>query len=446
MGRGLKKEVAMPIFSKKNWKSFKADKRGSFAVMTAVAFPVAAFSIGSAVDLANFRIATQATQAAVDNASIAASRAITVEDATLAQATSLAREQLALNISNVAFLDSQAVESSLRVEQDLNAGTITASADVQTPTLFAGIFGFNNIAGTVSATNRVQSLEIAFVLDNTGSMSFSIGGRVDGSNERIRALRGAMNNAVDLLLPAGRVNDNRVRASIIPYSLAVNVGSFYEAAVGPNAPDEGSTCVTEREGVNTFEDVMADENTNDTLYETDPDLRASRCLGAEILPLTSDRDELFDSISNLVTTGRTAGHIGITWGLNTISGAWKSFWPDEAQPAEYLTSNVRKILVVMTDGEFNVSFFDQDLNASGNRPNSAASSRSAALEYCNLAKEASRGVTVYTVTLGDNAAAQDLMAQCASSPATALVATSSDELDEAFEQIVIEARTPVLTN
>ena len=90
----------------------------------------------------------------------------------------------------------------------------------------------------------------------------------------------------------------------------------------------------------------------------------------------------------------------------------------------------------MTDGEFNTDFYDQG----------GQTSSSAALEFCDLAKDASRGVVVYTVTLGNDLPAQDLMAQCATSPETALIATSAAALDEAFEQIVIEARTPILTN
>ena len=90
----------------------------------------------------------------------------------------------------------------------------------------------------------------------------------------------------------------------------------------------------------------------------------------------------------------------------------------------------------MTDGEFNTEFYDQ----------AGLNSPTAALEFCDLAKDASRGVIVYTVTLGSSTPAQNLMAQCATSQETAFVATSADELDEAFEQIVIEARTPILTN
>ena len=437
----------MSNFVKNKWTQFKADTSGNFVMMAAVALPVVAFTIGSAVDLANFRVASYATQAAVDTASLAASRAITVEDATLAQATDIARQQLSLNISNVAFIDAQAVEDSLRIEQDLNAGTITASADVQTPTLFAAIFGHDNIAGTVSSTNQVQSLEIAFVLDNTGSMRNSIAGVNNGSNDRINALRSAMNNAIDLLLPAGRINDNRVRASIIPYSTAVNLGDFYDAAVGPDAPDQGVSCVTEREGINAFEDVVPDVDLAETLYETDVTL--PRCLSSQVLPLTGERDQLFASVTNLTTQGATAGHIGVTWGINTLSAAWQSFWPEDSRPADYLTSNVRKILVVMTDGEFNTSYFDEDVNTPDGAQNNdlgIAASNAAALEYCNLAKDASRGVFVYTVTLGNDIPAQNLMAQCASTPTAALVATSAEELDEIFEQIVIEARTPILTN
>ena len=437
----------MSKYIKKNWTQFKSDTRGNFVMMAAIALPIAAFTIGSAVDLANFRVASYATQAAVDSASIAASRAITVEDATLAQATEIARQQLALNISNVSFVNQQEIQDSLRIEQDLNAGTITASADVQTPTLFAAIFGHDNISGTVSATNQVQSLEIAFVLDNTGSMSWSINGN-SVNNERINALRGAMVNAIDLLLPAGQVNDNRVRASIIPYSDGVNLGAFYDAAVGPDAPDLGSNCVTEREGVNAFEDVEPNTGDDTTLYETDIALTSDRCVGATVLPLTGDRDELLTSVGNLETRGFTAGHNGITWGINTLSGNWQSFWPDEAQPAEYLTSNVRKILVVMTDGQFNTSYFDDDVPTGANRNTNSAinSSNMLTREFCDLAKDASRGMVVYTVTLGNNQPAQNLMAECATNPQTALVATSAEALNEAFEQIVIEARTPILTN
>ena len=419
-------------FFKGNFASFKRDDRGNFIMIAAVAVPIVIFTIGSAVDYANFRLASGSVQSALDSASFAATRAITVEDLTLEQATAVAREQLMLNISNVSFINVQEIGDSLRFEQDVNSGTLTASADVQTPTLFAAIFGHDNIGTTLTAINQIQSLEIAFVLDNTLSMRLAIGSN-NPNNGRINALRGAMANAIDLLFPVGQVNDNRVRASIIPYSSSVNLGAFYDAAVGPNAPDRGSSCVTERQGINIFEDVVADENIDETLYRTDPDL--GLCLEAEILPLTDDRDELLDSVNNLVTIGATAGHIGITWGLNTLSGEWKPFWPADARPEDYLTTNVRKILVVMTDGEFNTDFYDQG----------ALTSSGAALEFCDLAKEESRSVTVYTVTLGTGVAAQNLMAQCASSPSTALVATSAAALTEAFEQIVIEARTALLT-
>ena len=323
---------------------------------------------------------------------------------------------------------------------------------MQTPTLFAAIFGHDNIGATLTATNQIQSLEIAFVLDNTSSMRFSFTeGSKNQNGDRIIALRAAMNNAIDLLLPAGRVNDNRVRASIIPYSDAVNLGSFYEAAVGPDAPDRQSSCVTEREGAEAFGDVVPNENISNTLYETDVNLNPSRCLHSQILPLTGDRDELFTAITNLETRGRTAGHIGVAWGINTLSGEWPSFWPQSARPAAYLTPNVRKILVVMTDGTFNTTYFDDEAVVGRNGEigrggsENEETSENAAREFCNLAKSPSRGIDVYTVTLGTDVGAISLLAECASDPAFAFVVTTADGLDEPFERIVIDARTPLLT-
>ena len=183
-------------FLKRNWASFKPDTSGNFIMIAAVAVPIVIFTIGSAVDYANFRLASRSVQSALDAASFAATRAITVEDLTLEQATEIAREQLMLNISNVSFIDVQEVSDSLRIEQDVNSGTLTAIADVQTPTLFAAIFGHDNIGATLTAINQVQSLEIAFVLDNTSSMSFSFTeGKSNKNDDRIKALRAAMENA-----------------------------------------------------------------------------------------------------------------------------------------------------------------------------------------------------------------------------------------------------------
>ncbi|MEP3631319.1 MAG: hypothetical protein ABJN04_15110 [Hyphomicrobiales bacterium] len=422
-------------------------------MIAAVGLPLAIFAIGSAVDYANFLLATRQVQAALDSASFAATRAITVEDLTLDEAALSAREQLMLNIANLSFIDAQAIASSLRLEHDKEIGKLTAIADLQTPTLFAGLFGYDNISTTVVATNQVQSLEMSFVLDNTGSMSFSFAdGSSNKNDERIIALRAAMYNAVDRLLPAGRVNDNRVRVSITPYSDAVNLGQFYQAAVGEDGPDRGSSCVTEREGMEAFNDIAPDDSDPDTLYETDVALNPDHCINSRILPLTDDREDLFSAIDRLDTKGRTAGHIGITWGLNTLSGEWRLFWPSSARPARYLTTNVTKILIVMTDGTFNTTYFDDkavegpngDLGRGGSA--NETTSENATREFCDLAKDPSRGVRVYTVTLGTSAAAGALMAECATNASTAFIVTTGDELDEAFEQIVIQARTPILTD
>lgn len=440
-------------YFKSNLAAFKSNSSGNFMMVAALALPVAIFAIGSAVDYANFRLASRQVQSALDSASFAATRAITVEDSTLDDAITLARQQFLLNISNISFIDAQAVENSLRLEQDTEIGTLTAVAQVQTPTFFASILGYDNLSKTVTATNQVQSLEISFVLDNTGSMSFSFAdGSSNKNDERIIALRAAMYNAVDRLLPDGRVNDNRVRVSITPYSDAVNLSKFYEAAVGGNAPERGSSCVTEREGMEAFEDVMPDEGDPDTLYETDVALNPDHCVGSRILPLTDDREDLFSAIDNLETKGRTAGHIGITWGINVLSGEWRSFWPASARPAPYLTTNVSKILVVMTDGTFNTTYFDGkavegpkgDLGRGGSV--NEATSENATREFCDLAKDPSRGILVYTVTLGTSAEAGALMAECATNASTAFIVTTGEELDAAFEHIVIEARTPILTN
>ena len=104
----------------------------------------------------------------------------------------------------------------------------------------------------------------------------------------------------------------------------------------------------------------------------------------------------------------------------------------------------------MTDGEFNTSYRDEitrgNRNNARGRTRAQNASESDAIDFCDLAKTPSNDITVYTITFGASDRAQDLMRDCASNADNALIADSAQQLQDAFDTILREARTAVLTN
>ncbi|MEP5780868.1 MAG: hypothetical protein ABJL18_09940 [Hyphomicrobiales bacterium] len=461
--------------------------------MTAIVGAVTVFAVGSAVDYTNFLTAQRVVRSAIDSASIAA--AIELDEGGSFSGSNGAEEQaqqiFAINVQDSALIDVSAVTGSLRVVQAPGTREVVATADLVVPTYFAGIFGFDQLSTTVSSTAGFEEeiTEFVFVLDNTGSMSRSINGSAN-NNERISALRTAMLDTIDLVLPASGVNDDLVRVGIVPYATSVNLGSFYEAAVSPFSDsfrDSIHTCVTEREGSNQREDVQPilnvqsqqtfnQQSVRETYYETDVRIRTTdvtqflnndgdlvdtsedSCPDTAVRPLTNDRQALIDDINSFNPSGFTSGHIGVEWGLNLLSENWQGFWSSvdaDSSPADYNTPNVRKVLVVMTDGEFNTQYLDNPArNPSQGRIQSEAATRA----FCDLGKSAQRGIEIYAISLGRQVEANNpdtpaniLLQDCASDDAPGdlvshfQTAGSLNDLRNAFTSIVEQSVSPRLT-
>lgn len=75
-----------------------------------------------------------------------------------------------------------------------------------------------------SCTKMDQTVEVALVLDTSGSMNDTVGGV-----PKIKSLRDAATSLVSVLIPAG-TKVPRASVSIVPFSLAVNVGSGFQGA------------------------------------------------------------------------------------------------------------------------------------------------------------------------------------------------------------------------
>jgi len=202
-----------------------------------------------------------------------------------------------------------------------------------------------------------------------------------------------------------------------------------------------STCVSERTGANAFTDEAPTTTRLGRVYPA----ASNPCPAAQVVPLSSDKAALTATINGLTTAGSTAGHLGAAWGWYMLTPEFGYLWPAAGRPAN-LSTQLRKIAVLMTDGDFNTPYCNGVIgrdagSGSGsvsdhigcNAPN--GSSFSQAAQICTNMKAA--GVTVYTVgfEVANGSQAQQVLNQCASSSGHAYNASSGAELRDAFRDI-----------
>jgi Flp pilus assembly protein TadG len=202
---------------------------------------------------------------------------------------------------------------------------------------------------------------------------------------------------------------------------------------------EISTCVSERTGANAYTDVAPSTSPVGRLYLAN----INTCPGAAIVPLSTNRTSLKATIDGLSATGPTAGQIGAAWGWYMLSPNFASLWPTASQPAAYTQMDVLKVLVFMTDGDFNTAYCNNVLsndsagsnsqqincNATNGNPTTQAQS------ICTAAK--AKGIIIYTVgfQVGAGSTAETFIKGCATDAGHVYLPTSGTLLKDAFAAI-----------
>ncbi|MEQ8356721.1 MAG: pilus assembly protein TadG-related protein [Kiloniellaceae bacterium] len=357
----------------------------------------------------------------------------------------------------------------LEVVTDNDARTVTVTARVTIPTFFMSVFGTDStdIFATAEATLSSRDVEVSLVLDVTGSMA----------GQRIVDLRDAANELVDIV-----VQDLQVpfysKVAVVPYSSAVNVGAFADQVRGtytagatctyPTEPtcetfnfqraSDGdwtefdiSSCVTERTGAQAYTDAAP--STAFVGRHFPPPGSYNPCLTPEIVPLSSNKTALYAAIDALQPAGSTAGQIGVAWGWYMVSPNFGYLFPGEGAPVPYGTVNlgqeVMKVVIIMTDGQFNTVYFDgvnsqSSTSGSGSsnyKINQNATNGNAytqAETLCDNMK--AEGVKVYTVGLdiSSSTAVTDLMNNCATDAEHVYLPETGTELKQAFKDIAVQ--------
>jgi hypothetical protein len=176
--------------------------------------------------------------------------------------------------------------------------------------------------------------------------------------------------------------------------------------------------------------------------------RTSACPAAAVVPLTADADRLKTEIGEFAASGGTAGHIGIQWGWYVLSRNWGGVMKASEQPAASDPKKVAKIAILMTDGEFNLSYFDAGSVGQVYNDAGKVQTRQAASELCSAMRD--QGIEIFTIGFDLNEKnAKATLRDCASkdTPKTRhfYEAANGAELAQAFRNIALNVESLYLT-
>jgi Flp pilus assembly protein TadG len=201
----------------------RGDERGAIAVQFALLLiPIAIITFGL-IDISRVSVQKRQMQDALDAATLMAARSSATTNDGLntvgyaALQTELSGTGVALGPNNASFVLGA---------QNTVVGTIT---NVRIMPIISNLWstGDSLVSASSTVSRSVNKLEVALVLDNTGSMGSRLG---TSSQTKIAALTTASQSLVTTLsAAAARASEtDAVKISVVPFSMTVNVGSTYQ--------------------------------------------------------------------------------------------------------------------------------------------------------------------------------------------------------------------------
>ncbi len=421
------------------------DDKGGVAMMMGLAVIPLVLVLGLAVDGGLAYNARSKLQGAADLAVLAGAQAASVEGSDV-----LADARMYFD-SNYPSGYSGGEITSFQGAFDDETRELTIDAEVEIPTAFMQIAGFSTVSVAVTATAQQQlsGIELALVLDVTGSMNDPD----PSGGSKLSSLKDASDTLLNVIYGEEDTVDD-VLISVIPYNTEVNLGSgrtdlltgFDETAFGPsgwkgcvearNAPFDRDDTPPSEEGFTALLWPAVDSGFNSS---NDPN---AYCPDSEVLPLTAEKSVVAGHIEDLSASGFTMTNVGFTWGWRTVSPRWRGEWGSAAAPVDYDDPTIKKAIIFMTDGIADWSddyytaygFLSDGSLGTTNETLAEAEVNDRLLESCELAK--AEGIEVYTVMFAlDNPTIEEDYRACATSDDHFFDAPDGDELDAAFRKI-----------
>ncbi len=192
---------------------FVACERGSVMTTMAVCAIMLIGAVGTAVDIGRAQVTQSKLQTALDSAGLAAGSMINTSDLDT-EVEKYLDANFAGETVNATLIDFDAVPN-----EDDSLIVLTATATV--PATFMKLFGHTTmtVSASTEITREMKGMEVALVLDVTGSMC------QDGPTcAKLTALKTAAHDLVDILFSDEETVVD-LWIGIVPFSQAINVGA-----------------------------------------------------------------------------------------------------------------------------------------------------------------------------------------------------------------------------
>ena len=481
--RAVLREKGLSAVARSVFAAFRTDKSGAVAVIIAIFSTLLALSAVMSLELIQaYRIKAK-VQSTVDQAAIAAAAvAYTETVGTPPKITEMETAAKAYLSSNSHDIPKAARIGDPTVSYDSKKNTISVSMPMSIETSLLGTIAMQNLSFDVSATARRPEpgpLELSLVLDRTWSMTEKVNGV-----EKYKTLQSAANTLVDRVMAT-----DSTKVGIVPFAMWLNIdksywtqpwlyvpptstsswtGCGYPYAKGCTTPTTPSTCYADnvpyactKYGTTTCTDwgqkvcqVYTSTNSFGGCFgyrSSKQDIIASptnpqypgiygTCVQTPILDLTKKSDagntglskvksqiaQLVPVLNGQVTETFIPG--GLLWGWNMLNS--EQPLTVAATAADAKTLGLQKALVLMTDGANTVK-------PSGNSfvvQNPPTDANALTAKLCTNIK--AEGIIIYSVAFAiNNSATETMLKNCASGPDNFYNATSSSDLQRAFQRI-----------
>jgi Flp pilus assembly protein TadG len=451
---------------------FGEDRSGNVVILFALMATVLMLAIGAAVDVGRWLHARDQTIAAMDAAVLAGGRVLQTNSSDTAGAIAAAKKFYIQNVATRAPVTDDSI--SFSVADGGKALIATGTAYIKTPFLQFGNIDKLPLLNTTRAEsskaelavggNGGESLEVSMMLDVTGSMA----------GQKLKDLKDAAEDLIniivwddqskytskvalvpfseDIRLPTSTARD-KARGTGLPATKTITTGSGWFMQ---SKEYYLSDCVVERTGPQKYTDAAPGAGQYLLAHYTENYSGGSSgwgwgwgggggsktgiCTvptGSEVMPLSSNKSALIAKVESLSASGGTAGHLGTAWAWYTLSPKWASLWSADSRPQAYGTTNLRKIAILMTDGEYNTQYDSNGVSASESQAaNGGSTTQARAL--CKAMK--AQGITIYTVgfELSGNQTAIDTLTACATDSDKFYSADDGEQLKQAFRDIAIK--------
>ena len=203
------------------------------------------------------------------------------------------------------------------------------------------------------------------------------------------------------------------------------------------------------------------------IYQSSNGYQSSTNLGcpATMQPMVSEKSTIVSKLSQMTPTGETEIDIGLAWAWRLLSPKWQGLWGGEMDhtgsknpafgtlPLPYNTPLMKKIVILMTDGDNNIVASAYTAYGSPMRGDTIGQLGVIACTWggdckagnnelvkrtttiCTNMKNA--GITIYTIALGTDISdtGKTLLKNCASNSSYYFYSPTTSQLKQAFQKI-----------